>query len=61
MYPKEQKRVINYIYNGPYTVVSTTPNGYSMTVRGIKINDDEQQKETIHWRDDYSRQEALKI
>ena len=58
MYPKEQKRVISYIYNGPYTVVSTTSNGYSMTVRGIKINDDEQQEETTHWRDDSYRHET---
>ena len=45
MYLMNQKYVISHIYNGPHTIVSTMPNGYSVTVRDIIISDDEKREE----------------
>jgi hypothetical protein len=36
---------VNYVYNGPHTIVSTIPGGYSVTVHGIIINDDKKQND----------------
>ena len=54
-----QNYSVNYIYNGPHTIVSTMPSGYSMTVQGIKGKDDKQQDEE-HQSGDYIQQDSLK-
>ena len=51
MFPARQKYIINHIFNGPHTIVSTMPNGYSITTTDIKITDCEPQAEESCWDD----------
>ena len=60
MSPIKQRFSVSYIYNGPHTIVSTMPNGYSVTIHGIKI-DDENLKLNADKNDECFQQDLLEF
>ena len=52
MSANRQSYSVSYIFNGPHTIVSTMPNGYSVTLQGILTCDGKQQRDIAQTEDD---------